>query len=152
MNIQDIKTLMENTRKEIKTNSQSAIDNFFKELFESEPNLKGVRWTQYTPYFDDGDPCEFWVNEFNVAVDQKALNLNEDEFYDEGYEIEIGEEVFEFITCRYGDKQNKELKRIEEKISQLFSLDDEVFLMTYGNHVEITVTKEETTIEEYDHD
>jgi hypothetical protein len=29
------------------------------ELFEEFPELESFSWTQYTPYFNDGDTCEF---------------------------------------------------------------------------------------------
>jgi hypothetical protein len=38
-------------------------------LFEAvfaEDIIDGVRWTQYTPYFNDGDTCEFGANEIDV--------------------------------------------------------------------------------------
>ena len=28
-------------------------------LFDKHPKLEAVSWTQYTPYFNDGDVCEF---------------------------------------------------------------------------------------------
>lgn len=61
-------------------------------LFEAvfaEGIIDGVRWTQYTPYFNDGDACEFGANEVDVhfasnepdspslvAQVQKALDEN----------------------------------------------------------------------------
>jgi hypothetical protein len=35
----------------------------FVSFWESNPGVNVVVWTQYTPYFMDGDPCEFSVNE-----------------------------------------------------------------------------------------
>lgn len=31
----------------------------FAEAFRRNPLIKCMIWTQYTPYFNDGDPCEF---------------------------------------------------------------------------------------------
>lgn len=33
-----------------------------RELFEKYPYLERFSWTQYTPYFNDGDECTFGVN------------------------------------------------------------------------------------------
>jgi hypothetical protein len=43
----------------------------FKEFWDSNPEIKVVTWTQYAPYFNDGDPCEFSVNDptFSNATD-----------------------------------------------------------------------------------
>jgi len=32
------------------------------ELFNENPTLMGFGWTQYTPYFNDGDVCTFRCN------------------------------------------------------------------------------------------
>lgn len=41
-------------------------------LFWNEnPGVKVITWTQYAPYFNDGEPCEFGVNDitYSNAVD-----------------------------------------------------------------------------------
>lgn len=38
-------------------------------IFKDCPRLMAVTWTQYTPYFNDGSPCEFDVNTPHFAVD-----------------------------------------------------------------------------------
>lgn len=56
------------------------------------PGVTAVSWTQYTPYFNDGDPCEFSVNwpgiQFGLDPDD-----DEDEEYDgspgyDGYDLQ----------------------------------------------------------------
>src|SRR6478736_1430716 len=32
------------------------------------PNVDSLRWRQYTPYFNDGEPCEFDVHEVGAKV------------------------------------------------------------------------------------
>jgi hypothetical protein len=34
----------------------------FEQFFAENPNVGGVVWTQYTPYFNDGDECVFRVS------------------------------------------------------------------------------------------
>jgi hypothetical protein len=34
-----------------------------KEVFEKDPKLVSFSWTQYTPYFNDGDECVFSVHD-----------------------------------------------------------------------------------------
>ncbi len=55
-------------------------DSFFlgvKQIFNSCPDLKSVAWTQYTPYFADGDTCEFSAQtdylEVNGTYDSNEL-------------------------------------------------------------------------------
>lgn len=39
----------------------------FKSFFERFPEVYCVCWTQYSPYFNDGEPCRFGVNESSVV-------------------------------------------------------------------------------------
>ena len=43
-----------------------ALREEFKSFFEKFPEVESVRWSQYTPYFNDGEPCEFGVNELTI--------------------------------------------------------------------------------------
>jgi len=45
----------------------------FKVFLEAHPEIKCIFWSQYTPYFNDGDPCTFSVHEPSVIVDPKLL-------------------------------------------------------------------------------
>ncbi len=35
----------------------------------AQPGVTEVSWRQYTPYFNDGEPCEFGVHGFGCVVD-----------------------------------------------------------------------------------
>ena len=35
----------------------SELKTAFRAVFERHPNVRSLTWTQYTPYFNDGDPC-----------------------------------------------------------------------------------------------
>ena len=51
------------------------------------PEVGGVKWYQYTPYFNDGDPCEFSTGEVYLllAEDVDRVGLSEDGLDDEDY-------------------------------------------------------------------
>lgn len=99
-------------------------------VFEEYEQLESISWTQYTPYFNDGDPCEFSSNIYSIELN----DLNE-----------------------YADK--KELKEkldnfsnILSKIRELISIigDDVLELLGEGK---VIVRRDGTiTIDEYDHD
>ena len=48
----------------------------FKQFWEENPEVKVVVWTQYAPYFNDGDACVFSINEstFSNATDEDDIN------------------------------------------------------------------------------
>lgn len=50
-------------REEAMAPARKALLEDFKAAFERAPEVLAYRWTQYTPYFNDGEPCEFRVND-----------------------------------------------------------------------------------------
>ena len=42
---------------------QSIFEEASREIFKKYPNLNSFSWTQYTPHFNDGDPCHFGIND-----------------------------------------------------------------------------------------
>ena len=57
-----------------------------KELFGAVPGLGAVTWTQYAPYFNDGEPCIFRVN------DPTFTSLNSYEINRCGVDLSYGAE------------------------------------------------------------
>ncbi len=58
-------------------------------IFDANPTLEAVRWTQYTPYFNDGEPCVFGVNEPYIRGQFKSKYAEAGE-YDDSYGFEAG--------------------------------------------------------------
>lgn len=60
-------------QKKFQESAQTLFKETTKEFFDKNPGITGVVWTQYTPYFNDGDTCEFSVHEAtftNAPVDE----------------------------------------------------------------------------------
>lgn len=49
-------------------NGIQAIRELFQPLFDL--GVKNITWTQYTPYFNDGEPCEFTVYDMYVTKEE----------------------------------------------------------------------------------
>ncbi|MBM4707887.1 hypothetical protein GS982_01575 [Rhodococcus hoagii] len=65
------------------------------------PEVEAVRWEQYTPYFNDGDACEFGIREVRIKFvggDEEA-GEREDGFIESGLDFPPGY----FDTHSYGD-------------------------------------------------
>lgn len=133
-------------RKEIQREAQSrareilapGLEQFMKE----HPEIEAVRWAQYTPYFNDGDTCEFSVGELLY----KLVGADEEESdYDDGF------------TCMgtYGKPpgfaQQSWYKALAELENALSGAEEEL-LAAFGDHVRVTVTKNGVDIDDYDHD
>lgn len=62
---EQIKLAMKNMQDKSKGLIEAAANKFLN----SCPDVKGVHWTQYTPYFNDGEACEFSVHDFCFHLD-----------------------------------------------------------------------------------
>lgn len=63
MNIEDIVNQLNEAKRAMQEHGEAALKTAFKEFFDACPAVKEVAWTQYAPYFNDGDACEFTVHE-----------------------------------------------------------------------------------------
>lgn len=139
----------------------------FDFFFEEYPEVEKIEWTQYTPYFNDGDPCVFRVGEL-------AFTLKNDEntsaYIGEGSILRLGsyiesaaqrgekwalddQKIYETNCKLVGGKERlEEIYNKEREISEMIDSLEEWLEVIYGDHVQITVTKNGTDIEEYEHD
>lgn len=123
---------------------KSMIENEFKAIFERHPEINAVKWTQYTPYFNDGEECIFGVHDFSVA------NVTDPDRLSAWGEID-DEQEGEFVVGwnelkeKYGD-----IRELESFASSDFG--EDIFKDTFGNHVVVTVTREGIDVSDYDHD
>lgn len=113
-----------------------------QQFMTDHPEIEAIRWEQYTPYFNDGDPCEFSVGEIHYK-----LASGDEEAGDE-------EDGFEYLSS-YGKPEGFAeqpwYKALEELGSALSGSEDEL-LAAFGDHVRVIVTKDGVDVEEYEHD
>lgn len=122
---QDLLDMQKAYHKKLRDEGENAMKEAFKEVFAKHPSIDSVYWTQYTPYFNDGDPCYFRMNEYDVEFleddeDEAIKNDNHDEAIDD--------------------------------LNAVFDAGDDIFESVFGDHVRVTVTSEGISIDEYDHD
>ena len=143
------------------TKMQEHLKGLTKAFFKDNPQVTAFVWTQYTPYFNDGDECTFRRNE--ISVTNCPLDEIDDVRYDE-YEGET-ENVFVsnfsdwfMKSDYYKDERQKitdsgvDIKAVQQFVKLLDSIDEDVYLETFGNHVRVVATAQGFDIEEYDHD
>jgi hypothetical protein len=124
----------------------TTFNNGIKLLFEIYPQLKNIRWTQYTPYFNDGDTCTF-----SSDVCDCILNLPREDDYDSTEEYE---EEYEKYKKEPWDYKTEEITdEIQNNIVDfLKEFDDEDYETMFGDHAEVFVTKDGIEVENYCHD
>jgi len=143
---------MKALRDTYKEKSQGLMKKVFAEFFEKNPEVHAVGWRQYTPYFNDGDPCVFRCN----AAYAWATNTKDTGNVNYG-EYEGDEENVWVSDADYGDF-NEELipdhveKALDELRRFLGKVSDDVYLSMFEDHVKVTATRDGFDVEEYDHD
>ena len=139
----------------------------FDALFIEYPEIGKIEWTQYTPYFNDGDPCVFGVGELAFTLEN---DKNESGFIGEGSVLHLApynetavlrreswalehQKKYEKNRELVGGKERlAEICEKEREINQMINSLEEWLDIIYGDHVIITVTKKGTNIENYEHD
>jgi len=152
-------------QKELQNSLKSVFNKGTKELFDKYPSHLGqIFWTQYTPYFNDGDPCEFTMGEFYVNG-QESCDYNKDapEFLNSLYTEEelvirgnwkpIDRYDYKPFENGLSPERIEEFRIMEEEVQNFLNLFDyEDYRFMFGEHVEITITKDGISVEEYCHD
>ena len=146
--------------KELQKESETILKKEFIEFFKEHKGvIKRIQWEQYTPYFNDGDTCEFNFNGLEVVFQDQDLNdkLN----VEEGYGYEVGSRKWHLGADSSKSEEVKKMLRkkdvtsafkvLTELNSVLHKMEDQL-KETFGDHVHIKVTPESIDIEEYQHD
>lgn len=137
------------TKERLKSNARAALVHTFKSFFNTYPKLKRITWDQYTPYFNDGEPCYFQVFQPDFIFD------------DNGSDVLLND-------LHYYWKWEQELKH-DPRINAVGITDPTAFKdfleawnsddfgdlakLLFGDGVTVSVTRDGVEIEEYlDHD
>lgn len=132
----ELKSKLEALRKEMSEQGKSALQQDFKEFFDANPKILAVRWKQYTPYFNDGDPCTFSVHEPYISLEGANEEGGD---YDDGFYNDYNDEVSKAVWKPF-DKFWGEV------------CVEEVFQTVFDDHVRVTASRDGFDVEEYDHD
>lgn len=110
-----------------------------KEFMAAHPGIKAIGWTQYTPYFNDGEPCEFGVHGLRASASDERDNS----LYGDGWHELYGKTAEGF--------SNESWAALHELEKALSGAEPEL-QAAFGDHVQVIVTAEGIDIESYEHD
>lgn len=112
--------------------------------------VEAVKWQQYTPYFNDGEPCEFGI--YQVFVKLTGVSEEEGE-YENGWFYEGDLRPYNSDTRKYEVKPEyagalAAINGLEQNMGHF-----EHFLSdTFGDHAEVIATTDGFDVEHYDHE
>ena len=64
----NLKTQLNALKEVMQENSKVLMKEAFREFFEKYDVVDNIFWTQYTPYFNDGESCEFSVGDVYLVL------------------------------------------------------------------------------------
>lgn len=158
-NYEDIIANIDNKAKEFREYSKNQMTEIYKSVFESFPNIAAIVWTQYAPYFNDGEPCEFSVHDVNIVEKSPHFDFDPDLLVLQGCaygELDYDGEYEEsdlWCTDGWGLSSGTPLKLLIDTLDKFHSGISGLMEDIYGSHAIVAVTPEKTIVEEYeDHD
>jgi hypothetical protein len=166
--------------KQIQTEAKEVFTNASKDIFEKYGDKVGVfGWQQYTPYFNDGEPCVFSKGELFIYSPEEVEDPNIETSYweTEGifgshvneryhYKDLKGDYTFQWQPYRYkGEPEryekfenpdwdpNLDLSAAKNAVTDLCNLiDKDTALSLFGDHITVIVTPEGVETEECEHE
>lgn len=142
--IETLVTEYNKTKKEFISKSQDVMKLAFKEFFEANPDINQVAWTQYTPYFNDGDVCEFGVSDIYFTLAKDEVDLGEADY--------LGDEDTHYSECSSGPDVKKHARAFKTFTDEIRQLPEDIYLNTFGDHVKVVANKDGFDVQEYEHD
>lgn len=150
--------------KALKTEFVAASQVVFKQqakgLFEQFPTLEAFSWTQYTPYFNDGDSCEFSVRNDEPLTKFAGQDKLQHNYYStkkfvidtDSAPDKYGRQHHKYVEVELTDEQRAANATGAAVNAFLRQFDEEQYKDMFGDHAQITVTKEGIDVDSYDHD
>jgi hypothetical protein len=146
------KAEMTKIKEEMSIKIQENFHGMAKELFLAYPELKSFGWRQYTPYFNDGEACEFRSNHDSPIINGVDVDYDDNEPDDDAINIVKGCEEKDWrgnINPDFNPYYKEIVDTLKEFLNQF---DDDDMYDLFDDHVIVNITADGFTTEEYNHD
>lgn len=132
-----------------------------------DPTIKAIGWSQYTPYFNDGEPCVFNVYTpwFLTVDDPDPNDVEDDSEYQVSYysgHPSLGKRESDWIgewpnrVRFFRDYEGPDEARFHRCMALSDAIEsgafDDVLLAAFGDHAEIVARRDGITVGFYAHD
>lgn len=149
---------------QFQTRAQALFKEVTGEMFEKNPGIQAIVWAQYTPYFNDGETCEFGVHKPVFTNSPNGEDVSgwgeyegeEDGLWaceDVGYVLTSGRDWHandaELIT-KSGGVDVDSCKAFSQIVTS--SEMSDVFLSMFGDHVKVIATRSGFDVDDFEHD
>jgi len=122
MGIKELNEMRDQYYKALQAEGSDAIIEECQAFFEKNPDIKALGWLQYTPSFNDGEPCTFGVGELHVTTEDNYEDLD----------------LYEWEYCSDDDLYGNILSN------------EDLLLTVFGDDKQIIITRDGIDISYYD--
>jgi len=143
MDINEYMTRKKELEQFVNKNSKQLVKDYVQDFMTTHPLACALRWRQYTPYFNDGEPCVFCVGGVHVLRREPTKEDLEIDPYDGDWEE----------SDPKADPLLKALVKFETEINGPL---EDMLKVAFGDHVEVVIYRKNGKItiqvEEFEHD
>lgn len=145
-----IRKLKSDYEKAVKETGKDEIRKEFEKFFTRYPAVHGVVWTQYTPYFNDGDACTFCANDMFMLVKAEtnlppSAKLSNERFVDNCFKV-----YFTHRDTGHGHIGHE--SELHLAVNDMPSIPEYVLEVVFGDHVQVVATRAGFEVCAYEHD
>jgi hypothetical protein len=135
-------------KKQFTVAAQESFKEYLKEFFDANPEIKVIKWQQYTPYFNDGDECVFNVHDVTFS------NSDADNVSAWGELNEEREGEFAFQGTWGMPDEMKAKKDVYDNLNGIICSSEmqDIMRAMFGDHVTVSCTREGIDVDDCEHD
>lgn len=151
-------------KRKFQEQAQEMFKGITKEFFDKNPGIQAIIWTQYTPYFNDGEPCEFRVGDPTFTNSPNGEDVSPwGEYEGEDESVWACENIAYVLNS---DREYYKAKADLIKAAGEINVDscsafsrilcssemEDVFLSMFGDHAKVVATRDGFDVDDYVHD
>lgn len=167
MELKRLQQEISDMKKDFLTKSKDLFSKDIAGIFERNPELEKIAWTQYSPFFNDGDECVFSVHDLHFKRTGEVVEEDEEDYYDI-YEMkdvyDLSEWIDSFIEPQDENRWKNRIQYVAPENEQLFTdlvnLNEvicspegcDIMYDMFGNHAQVIIYRDRIEVDEYSHD
>lgn len=133
----------------VRAEGEGAVKEAMLEFFAKHPEVQALGWTQYTPYFNDGDECIFGVHDMHIRLDPPES----ENFFEHAHVYRDFEETYYLRRKeKNGDIDFETLEKEVGALENAIHSNGDLMKLVFGDHAQVIVTRDKIYVTEFNHD
>lgn len=146
------------------TEAQALFKETMKDFFDKNPGITALKWSQYTPYFNDGAECIFRVNDVvftNASPDELEYVSTWGDYEGEDETVWVAQGIKYALNSNYLKEEADKIRaaggfdidscELISKMIPSYEMED-IMKEMFGDHVAVVATREGFDVNDHEHD